>query len=453
MAIEALKHSAEDLSTSKEAIYWTENSPNSKLNQIKWLLGKSDNPNIKNLMNFILNKNYVWFQKAIWYKGKLDGKLWATSLDNTTSYIDKEEQLDKIDVYTDAELNQISDSFKNNAENLVNWIKNITKKRWERWDASLKKYVKYEEDVGFILTWKNLELKHMYIMSENMNELDNNTLTGWIIYEEINDKINDLSIIFMWNNIVINNKYVLTPVGTMCEYKNIFNIVKWTNKEKNTAHHGLLTPLYDYLKQNRSIFEKQSDSILQVDISQQRQSNTDAPTKNNNRESRNNYNDEIPDGVMSNSIKNWEYTKPGIKSWNKTHSRRDGKDMYEYNIKWSDNNIEKIWAGFSTINNNHYEISKGFMMDLSQRKLYLKNMSMNEWKDDSNYVSWRNRVFDFSDISINNGVITLKWKDRNHTITVNWYTTQSRGYDHGYAWERARDQFYTIVMNNKEKFT
>jgi hypothetical protein len=35
MAIEALKHSAEDLSTSREAIYWTENSPKSKLNNIK----------------------------------------------------------------------------------------------------------------------------------------------------------------------------------------------------------------------------------------------------------------------------------------------------------------------------------------------------------------------------------------------------------------------------------
>jgi hypothetical protein len=57
--VETPKSSAENIKTSKDAIYWTEHSPNSKLNEIKKLLEKSDNSNIKNLMNFIVKQDYV----------------------------------------------------------------------------------------------------------------------------------------------------------------------------------------------------------------------------------------------------------------------------------------------------------------------------------------------------------------------------------------------------------
>ena len=47
------------------------------------------------------------------------------------------------------------------------------------------------------------------------------------------------------------------------------------------------------------------------------------------------------------------------------------------------------------------------MIDFSTKKLYVKNMGMNEYSD-SNCVRWRDRVFDFSDITINNNSITIK---------------------------------------------
>lgn len=248
--VETMKSSAEQLYTTQDAIKWTETSSKSKLNDIKWLVKWSNNDQIKHLADLLENKEYKQFQKEIWitWETNLDGKLWQNTLNKTKSYIDKENQLDKVKENTDDKMhdimNWISDEFKNNTENLNTWIKNISKKRWERWDVSLKKYVKYEEDVWFILTWKKLELKHLYIL-----DYDN-------LYEEINDTIDNVSITFRWKNIVINDKYVITPAWTMCKYKNKNNIDGWTENEYNTAHRGMVKPLYDYLVNHTSTYEK-----------------------------------------------------------------------------------------------------------------------------------------------------------------------------------------------------
>lgn len=248
--VETPRSSAEDLSTSNEAIYWTEHNPNSKLKEIKQLVKWSNNEKIQQLDDLLTNKEYKKFQKEIWitWTKSLDGKLWTNTLTMAKTHINKEKAVDTVKDETDAlktsYQDAISEWFRQGAELNNAWVKNTTKRRWERWNSSLKKYEAYEEEVWFVLKWKKLDLKHLYIFAENN------------IYEEINDTLNDVSISFMWKNIIINSKYVLSPEWTMCRYSDRANIDTWTQQEFNTAHRGLISPLYDYLVKNKNTYER-----------------------------------------------------------------------------------------------------------------------------------------------------------------------------------------------------
>lgn len=90
--VETLKTNSNLLETSNTAKEWTEQSQNSKLNNIKSLINNSNNENVKRLSDLIKKREYKKFQKEIWAT-PLDGKLWAWSFDFLKAYENKEQQI------------------------------------------------------------------------------------------------------------------------------------------------------------------------------------------------------------------------------------------------------------------------------------------------------------------------------------------------------------------------
>lgn len=84
---------------------WNKWNPNSKLNEISDFIKQSDNSKIKQLMEYIVNQDYRWLQKAVWYKGTLDGKLWTKSLESVKKYAEiqavKDEEKRETNDYVD----------------------------------------------------------------------------------------------------------------------------------------------------------------------------------------------------------------------------------------------------------------------------------------------------------------------------------------------------------------
>lgn len=155
--VETPSSSAEYISTSWEAIKWTETNPNSKLNQIKWILEKSYNPSIKNLMKLIVNKDYKKLQKEIWC-AILDGKLWTESL----KYIKKYTEIQAIEDAEKKETeNELQDK-KQETEKLLNAIA-ITNEGKDKF--SLK-----EENWQIKIDRRTISFKWLFLLDKNWNE-------------------------------------------------------------------------------------------------------------------------------------------------------------------------------------------------------------------------------------------------------------------------------------------
>jgi len=263
--VETPRSSAENLSTSNEAIYWTEHNQNSKLNQIKWLLENSDNENIKNLMNLIKSKDYKKLQKEIWCT-TLDGKLWAKSLEKAQLYVNKEKSVDTVKTETKAQVDDIKESLAAqmqqpgeiwNTNDLYEiwkdqqftWnFENASKQEmwsgeWilDKWERKLKKWVDIQ--------WNKLKLEKINIPTFDRSN-------GVVLREETSKTLNNISIKYIWKNICINNEYVIHPQWTICSYKEAKFLDTYAQSGVSFYQDTLLKPLYDYLNKNRTKYEK-----------------------------------------------------------------------------------------------------------------------------------------------------------------------------------------------------
>lgn len=264
--VETQRSSAENLSTSNEAIYWTEHNQNSKLNQIKWLLENSDNENIKNLMNLIKSKDYKKLQKEIWCT-TLDGKLWAKSLEKAQLYVNKEKSVDTVKTETKAQVDDIKESLAAqmqqpgeiwNTNDLYEiwkdqqftWnFENASKQEmwsgeWilDKWERKLKKWVDIQ--------WNKLKLEKINIPTFDRSN-------GVVLREETSKTLNNISIKYIWKNICINDEYVIHPQWTICSYNERKFLDTYAQSGTSFYQDTLLKPLYNYLDKNRSKFEKQ----------------------------------------------------------------------------------------------------------------------------------------------------------------------------------------------------
>jgi len=268
--VETPKSSAENLSTSREAIYWTENSQNSKLNQIKWLVKWNNNDQIKHLADLLKNKEYKQFQKEIWitWETNLDGKLWLNTLNKAKEYIndiqkdvaietvttDTKQQIDGIKQDLSAQIQQPGEVWNDN-EIYDNWgilytwnFENQQKEEigsgeWimEKWKRELQRWI--------TLQWKDLIIKDIVIP-----EFDRETKT--VTREYVSKKLTNISIRYIWKNICINNEYVLHPQWTICSYKERKFLDTYAEKDTTPSQDNLLYPLYNYLNKNRDKFEE-----------------------------------------------------------------------------------------------------------------------------------------------------------------------------------------------------
>lgn len=264
--VETPRSSAENLSTSNEAIYWTEHSQNSKLNQIKWLLENSDNENIKNLMNLIKNKDYKKLQKEIWCT-TLDGKLWAKSLEKAQLYVNKEKSIDTVKTETKAQVDDIKESLAAQMQQpgeiwhtnglyeiwkdqQFTWnFENASKQEmWsgervlDNWERKLKKWID--------LQWNKLKMEKISIPTFDREN-------GVVIREDISKTLNNVSIKYIWKNICINDEYIIHPQWTICSYNERKFLDTYAQSGTSFYQDTLVMPLYKYLDKNRSEFEKQ----------------------------------------------------------------------------------------------------------------------------------------------------------------------------------------------------
>lgn len=268
--VETPKSSAENLSTSREAIYWTETSPKSKLNDIKWLVKWSNNDQIKHLADLLENKEYKQFQKEIWitWETNLDGKLWLNTLNKAQDYIDDikkdvaietvttdtKQQIDDIKQDLSAQIQQPGEVWNDNEIHdnwgiLYTWnFENQQKEEigsgeWimEKWKRELQRWI--------TLQWKDLIIKDIVIP-----EFDRETKT--VTREYVSKKLTNISIRYIWKNICINNEYVLHPQWTICSYKERKFLDTYAERDTTPSQDNLLYPLYNYLNKNRDKFEE-----------------------------------------------------------------------------------------------------------------------------------------------------------------------------------------------------
>lgn len=257
MNVDTLKSNPEQFPTSKEAIQWTEKSPNSKLFEIKNKLdANKSNENVQKLQELIKGQEYRKFQKEIWIKPN-DWKLWKLTLETLIAYIEKESKIwAKIGR---EELNTLEKAIK------WKWLEQETKPkqkeisdnklhsytRIQRWIETIDgKDVKYERK-----TWVEFNTNEIHLLNRNNVFYDSNAY-----YRNVNEKINNISIRFIWDNISINDKYVIHPSWTMCEYKNKKYLDTWTRNQHNKYQNQLTQHLYNFLKKNRDRFEVKKDT-------------------------------------------------------------------------------------------------------------------------------------------------------------------------------------------------
>jgi len=221
--VETPKSSAENIKTSKDAIYWTEHSPNSKLNEIKKLLEKSDNSNIKNLMNFIVKQDYVWLQKAIGYKNP-DGKLWNNTLDELKPHIEKEEEIDE-EVSTTT---KILDEHKQEIQEIQSHttidlpplkVKNSKWEAIEKWGWETIR--ENDGEVEINVKKRSIEFTGIYMKTEQWTEVKFESIKNFY-WKQTNDWIEIYSNWWKIPRLKINNDW--TVVWILAKYGRNFDI-------------------------------------------------------------------------------------------------------------------------------------------------------------------------------------------------------------------------------------
>jgi len=221
--VETPKSSAENIKTSKDAIYWTEHSPNSKLNEIKKLLEKSDNSNIKNLMNFIVKQDYVWLQKAIGYKNP-NGKLWNNTLDELKPHIEKEEEIDE-EVSTTT---KILDEHKQEIQEIQSHttidlpplkVKNSKWEEIEKWGWETIR--ENDGEVEINVKKRSIEFTGIYMKTEQWTEVKFESIKNFY-WKQTNDWIEIYSNWWKIPRLKINNDW--TVVWILAKYGRNFDI-------------------------------------------------------------------------------------------------------------------------------------------------------------------------------------------------------------------------------------
>lgn len=154
----SVNNSEQDL---KKLDLWNKWNPNSKLNEISDFIKQSDNSNIKQLMEYIVNQDYRWLQKAVWYKGMIDGKLWTNSLESVKEYA-KNAEIEDVKKEKEKETKNELENQKQEADELM---KNIVIANEGKDKLSLK-----EEDWKIKIDKRTISFEWLFLQDGNWNE-------------------------------------------------------------------------------------------------------------------------------------------------------------------------------------------------------------------------------------------------------------------------------------------